>query len=74
VPQLGSHFYLRRADAWQEELAGLRKVVHFTLDGSAMALYSTAKKDWGAESGQFDEAFSIKASDDTTGIVESAVY
>jgi len=34
--------------------AGETKSVHFTLDRSAMAFYSTAKKDWVAEPGQFD--------------------
>ena len=34
--------------------AGETKVVHFTLDRSAMAFYSTAKKDWVTEPGQFD--------------------
>ncbi|MGC2401418.1 MAG: glycoside hydrolase family 3 C-terminal domain-containing protein [Acidobacteriaceae bacterium] len=33
---------------------GETKVVDFTLDRSAMAFYSTAKKDWVAEPGQFD--------------------
>jgi beta-glucosidase len=33
---------------------GEAKVVHFTLDPSATAFYSTAKKDWVTESGQFD--------------------
>ena len=34
--------------------AGETKSVHFTLDRSAMAFYSTAKKDWVAEPGQFE--------------------
>ncbi|HYW40668.1 MAG TPA: glycoside hydrolase family 3 C-terminal domain-containing protein [Terriglobales bacterium] len=33
---------------------GETKVVHFALDGTAMAFYSTAKKDWLTEPGQFD--------------------
>jgi beta-glucosidase len=33
---------------------GESKSVHFTLDRSAMAFYSTVKKDWVAEPGQFD--------------------
>ena len=33
---------------------GETKVVHFTLDRTAMAFYSTAKKDWVTEPGQFD--------------------
>jgi beta-glucosidase len=33
---------------------GETKVVSFTLDRSAMAFYSTAKKDWVAEPGRFD--------------------
>ncbi len=33
---------------------GESKDVHFTLDRSAMAFYSTAKKDWVAEPGDFD--------------------
>jgi beta-glucosidase len=33
---------------------GETKVVNFTLDRSAMAFYSTAKKDWVTEPGQFD--------------------
>jgi beta-glucosidase len=33
---------------------GESKVVHFTLDRSALAFYSTAKKDWVTEPGQFD--------------------
>jgi len=46
-----------------EELKGFRRVdlapgemevVHFTLDRSAMAFYSTAKKDWVTEPGQFE--------------------
>ena len=46
-----------------EELKGFRRVdlapgetkdVQFTLDRSAMVFYSTAKKDWVAEPGQFD--------------------
>ena len=46
-----------------QELKGFRRIdlapgetkdVHFTLDRSAMAFYSTAKKDWVAEPGQFD--------------------
>jgi beta-glucosidase len=46
-----------------EELKGFRRVdlapgatevVHFTLDRSAMAFYSTAKKEWVTEPGQFD--------------------
>jgi len=46
-----------------EELKGFRrvdlapgesKVVRFTLDRAAMAFYSTAKKDWVTEPGQFD--------------------
>jgi beta-glucosidase len=37
------------------ELApGESKEVHFTLDRGAMSFYSTAKKDWVAEPGQFD--------------------
>jgi beta-glucosidase len=30
------------------------KTVHFTIDRSALAFYSTAKKDWVTEPGQFD--------------------
>ncbi len=37
-----------------ELAAGESKEVHFSLDRSAMAFYSTAKKDWVAEPGQFD--------------------
>lgn len=46
-----------------DELKGFRRVtlepgetktVSFTLDPSAMAFYSTAKKDWVAEPGAFD--------------------
>ena len=46
-----------------QELKGFRRVelapgetkdVHFTLDRSALAFYSTAKQDWVAEPGQFD--------------------
>jgi beta-glucosidase len=33
---------------------GESKVVHFTLDSTATAFYSTAKKDWVTEPGQFD--------------------
>ncbi len=33
---------------------GESKMVHFTLDKNATAFYSTAKKDWVTESGQFD--------------------
>jgi len=33
---------------------GESKAVHFTLDKNATAFYSTAKKDWVTESGQFD--------------------
>jgi beta-glucosidase len=33
---------------------GETKVVRFTLDRSAMAFYSTTKKDWATEPGQFD--------------------
>ena len=37
------------------ELArGETKTVHFTIDRSALAFYSTAKKDWVTEPGQFD--------------------
>jgi beta-glucosidase len=37
------------------ELApGESKTVSFTLDRAAMAFYSTAKKDWVTEPGQFD--------------------
>jgi beta-glucosidase len=34
--------------------AGESKAVHFTLDLAALSFYSTAKKDWVAEPGQFD--------------------
>ena len=46
-----------------QELKGFRRVdlapgetkdVQFTLDRGAMAFYSTAKKDWLAEPGEFD--------------------
>ena len=46
-----------------KELKGFRRInlapgemkdLHFTLDRSAMAFYSTAKKDWVTEPGQFD--------------------
>lgn len=37
-----------------ELAAGESKTVSFTLDRSAMAFYSTAKKDWVAEPGRFD--------------------
>ncbi|MGA7401849.1 MAG: fibronectin type III-like domain-contianing protein, partial [Candidatus Sulfotelmatobacter sp.] len=37
-----------------ELAAGESKTVSFTLDRSAMAFYSTAKKDWVTEPGRFD--------------------
>ena len=33
---------------------GETKAVHFTLDRSALAFYSTVKKDWVAEPGKFE--------------------
>jgi beta-glucosidase len=37
-----------------ELVAGETKEVHFTLDRGAMAFYSTAKKDWVTEPGEFE--------------------
>jgi len=37
-----------------ELAAGETKEVHFTLDRAAMAFYSTAKKDWVTEPGEFE--------------------
>jgi beta-glucosidase len=63
VVQLYVHDGHASVDRPVQELKGFRRVslapgetstVHFTLDRSAMAFYSTAKKAWVAEPGQFD--------------------
>src|ERR1700735_4491055 len=42
---------------------GESKTVHFTLDKNATAFYSTAKKDWVTEPGQFDVLVGASAGD-----------
>ncbi|MGA9968257.1 MAG: glycoside hydrolase family 3 C-terminal domain-containing protein [Terriglobales bacterium] len=63
VVELYVHDGHSSADRPTQELKGFRRVdlapgetkdIHFTLDRGAMAFYSTAKKDWVAEPGQFD--------------------
>jgi beta-glucosidase len=63
VVQLYVHEGHSSVDRPVQELKGFRRVdlapgetktVDFTLDRSAMAFYSTAKRDWTAEPGQFD--------------------
>jgi beta-glucosidase len=63
VVELYVHDGHSSVDRPTQELKGFRRIdlapgetkdVHFTLDRSAMAFYSTAKKDWVAEPGQFD--------------------
>jgi beta-glucosidase len=63
VVELYVHDGHSSVDRPTQELKGFRRIdlapgetkdVHFTLDRSAMAFYSTAKKDWAAEPGQFD--------------------
>jgi len=63
VVELYVHDGQSSVDRPVQELKGFRRIelapgeskdVHFTLDRSAMAFYSTAKKDWVAEPGEFD--------------------
>jgi beta-glucosidase len=63
VVELYVHDGHSSVDRPTQELKGFRRVdlapgetkdIHFTLDRGAMAFYSTAKKDWIAEPGQFD--------------------
>jgi beta-glucosidase len=63
VVELYVHDGHSSVDRPTQELKGFRRVdlapgetkdIHFTLDRGAMAFYSTAKKDWVAEPGQFD--------------------
>jgi beta-glucosidase len=63
VVELYVHDGHSRVDRPTQELKGFRRIdlapgetqdVHFTLDRGAMAFYSTAKKDWVAEPGEFD--------------------
>ncbi len=63
VVELYVHDGHSSVDRPTQELKGFRRIdlapgetkdVHFTLERSAMAFYSTAKKDWVAEPGQFD--------------------
>jgi len=63
VVELYVHDGHSSVDRPTQELKGFRRVdlapgetkdIHFTLDRGAMAFYSTAKKNWVAEPGQFD--------------------
>ncbi len=63
VVELYVHDGHSSVDRPMQELKGFRRVelapgesktVHFTLDRGALAFYSTAKKDWVTEPGQFD--------------------